>query len=86
MMKLNKCFLVFAIGAVFVFTGMALSAPKKPTSVAEIALYKGADRQQMLEEGAKKEDKLTFYTSGVMTGSLGPFLDLFKKKYPYIKL
>ncbi|MFC1814805.1 hypothetical protein ACFL0M_02455, partial [Thermodesulfobacteriota bacterium] len=85
-MKRKGFYWFFVLAVVLVFTGTTVGAPKRPTTVAEIALYKGADRQQMLEEGAKKEGKLTFYTTGVMTGSLGPFLDLFKKKYPYIKL
>ena len=32
-----------------------LGAEKRPTTMAELALYKGADRQRILEEGAKKE-------------------------------
>ncbi|MFC1817385.1 ABC transporter substrate-binding protein [Thermodesulfobacteriota bacterium] len=71
---------------VFVFAGNIALAVQKPKTVAELALYKGADRQQMLEEGAKKEGKINFYTTGVMAGSLGAFLDLYKKKYPYVKL
>ncbi|MFC1817021.1 ABC transporter substrate-binding protein [Thermodesulfobacteriota bacterium] len=86
MMKLNKCFLFFAIGAIFVFTGMALSAQKRPTTVAEIALYKGDDRQQMLEAGAKKEGKLVLYTSQIVKPTVRPLVDAFQKKYPYIKV
>lgn len=66
--------------------GFAFSASSKPTTVAELALYKGADRQQLLEEGAKKEGALTFYTSGIMQNSVRPILDAFQKKYPYIKI
>ena len=54
-----------------------------PTSPREIALYKGSDRQQMLEDGARKEGKLTWYTT-----IAGPVIDRliagFKQKYPYI--
>ncbi len=39
------------------FTDLAGAAPKKPATVAELALYSGPDRQEILEEGAKKEGK-----------------------------
>jgi hypothetical protein len=35
----------------------------KPTTLAELAKYKGADRERILYEGAKKEGKLVWYTS-----------------------
>ena len=38
-------------------------APAQPSRVAEIATYQGADREQRLIEGAKKEKELTFYSS-----------------------
>ena len=38
-------------------------AAGKPKTVAEIALYRGPDREKMLIEGAKKEGKFIFYTS-----------------------
>lgn len=81
----QKCyFLAFVLVVVWGFTGgMAVSAPKKPTTVAELALYKGADRQQILEEGAKKEGKLVFYTDWTMHRIIS---DAFQKKYPYIKV
>ena len=62
------------------------AAAKKPTTVAELALYKGADRQQILEEGAKKEGTLVFYTSGILTQAVRPVVDSFQKKYPYVKV
>src|SRR5690349_17498298 len=56
-----------------------------PTSVADIAAYKGADRQQMLEDGARKEGHLTWYTS--MAGQIVDDLPAgFKAKYPFIQM
>ncbi|MFC1816130.1 extracellular solute-binding protein, partial [Thermodesulfobacteriota bacterium] len=43
----------------------------------------GADRQQILEEGARKEGKLIFYTTGTQAKYI---VKAFQKKYPYIKL
>lgn len=54
---------------------------KKPMSVAELAAYNKPDREKKLYEGAKKEGKLTWYTS--LTG--GPNTDMprvFLQKYP----
>jgi len=68
------------------FTGIASSAAKRPATVAELALYKGADRQQVLEDGAKKEGALVFYTSGILTQAVRPVVDAFMKKYPFIKV
>ncbi|MFC1815156.1 ABC transporter substrate-binding protein [Thermodesulfobacteriota bacterium] len=71
------------IVSVFMLSGYVLSADQKPKTVAEIALYKGADRQQILEEGAKKEGKLAFYTTGTQAKYIAK---AFQKKYPYIKV
>jgi iron(III) transport system substrate-binding protein len=72
--------------AMMILPGHSLSAAKKPATMAELAMYKGADRQQILEEGAKKERKLTFYTSGILTQAVRPVVDAFEKKYPFIKV
>jgi ABC-type Fe3+ transport system substrate-binding protein len=51
---------------------------------AEIATYNGADRQRLLEEGAKKEGTVTIYTSGIIQAGTGRWIDDFKKKYPFV--
>ncbi|MFC1817396.1 ABC transporter substrate-binding protein, partial [Thermodesulfobacteriota bacterium] len=61
-------------------------ADQKPKTVAELALYKGADRQQILEEGARQEGKILLYTTGIITQTVRPKVNAFKKKYPYIKV
>jgi iron(III) transport system substrate-binding protein len=52
-------------------------------SVAQIALYQGADREKILIEGAKKEGQLTFYNSHTWFRT---FVKDFEKKYPFIKV
>jgi iron(III) transport system substrate-binding protein len=52
-------------------------------SVAEIANYAGADRQAMLEEGARKEGGVTIYTIGTQ---IQPIVDRFQKKHPGVKI
>jgi iron(III) transport system substrate-binding protein len=61
-------------------TGMAAGEPK---TVAEIALYRGPDREKMLIEGAKKEGKLMFYNSNTWISWIA---QQFEKKYPFIKV
>jgi iron(III) transport system substrate-binding protein len=50
-----------------------------PTS-ADIALYEGADREQRLIDGAKREGSLSLYTSA-QADDLGPVVTAFEKKY-----
>ncbi len=59
------------------------AAQSKALSAAELALYKGNDREKILLDGAKKEGQLTFYTSN--TWVAGPVSQEFEKKYPFIK-
>ena len=77
---------VLPLLAMILFLGTAWAAQKRPTTVAELALYKGPDRQQILEEGAKKEGKITLYTTAVEVGGIRPLVAAFNKKYPYIKV
>ena len=79
-------FFMYLWAAVFLFAGIAQPAQKKPATAAELALYEGADRQQLLEEGARKEGKLTLYTVGILTQTVRPKVAAFEKKYPYIKV
>ncbi len=59
---------------------LAAAAPAAAQSVAEVAALQGADREQRLIEGARKEGGLTLYTS-FSTGDLGAFVGAFEKKY-----
>ncbi|MFC1816663.1 ABC transporter substrate-binding protein [Thermodesulfobacteriota bacterium] len=61
-------------------------AASRPKTVAELALYQGVDRQQILEEGARQEGSLTFYTTGHLRQTVGPLIAAFEKKYPFIKV
>lgn len=60
------------------------TAASKPGTVAELALYQGPDREQILLEGAKREGALTFYSSN--TWVAGPVVQAFEKKYPFVKV
>ncbi len=59
-------------------SALAQSAPS--SRVAEIAAYQGADREQRLIEGAKKEKELTFYAS-IPPDDIAALGSAFDKKY-----
>ena len=53
---------------------------KKPRTLDELAAYSGADRHQILLDGAKAEGKVVWYTS--LSGVYRELVDAFKRKYP----
>lgn len=55
-------------------------------TVEEIALYRGADRQKMLVEGAKKEGKLLWYSTLIVDQVVRPVKEAFEKEYPFIQI
>ena len=65
------------------FSVPLLPAPAAPQTVAEIANYAGADRQQMLEAGARREGTLMLYATGTQ---IQPLLDRFSQRYPFVKV
>ena len=48
---------------------------------SELFFYQGADREQILLEGAKKEGQLVFYNSHTWFKSVA---QEFEKKYPFV--
>ena len=58
-------------------------AASAPSTVAQIALYQGADREKILVAGAKREGQVTFYNSHTWFRT---FVKDFEKKYPFIKV
>jgi len=54
-------------------------AQSKPTT-ADLGAYAGADREQKLAEGAKKEGELNIYTSA-QSDDMGALVAAFEKKY-----
>ena len=80
MVHLKTCasalaFLLFALGS--------LSVRAQPPAVERIANYAGADRQAVLEAGAKREGGLLLYTTGTQ---IKPLIDRFEAKYPYLRV
>src|SRR5215213_4245804 len=59
--------------------------PAQPT-VAQVGALSGPDRQAILEEGARKEGALLWYTTLIVNQAVRPLIDGFNKRYPYVKV
>jgi iron(III) transport system substrate-binding protein len=71
---------VLALTLVTVVSSFVSAQPK---SIAELANYRGADREEMLKNGAKKEGKLMWYTTLTAHKEIAA---LFEAKYPGIRI
>jgi len=74
-MKLISVVLFFILAT----AGGAWAQRSKPSTLAELAKYKGPDRERLLYEGAKKEGKLVWYTSLVPHNHIAK---VFQARYP----
>ena len=70
------------VTAAILFAG---TAPSYALTPDEIFNYKGADRQKMLEEGAKKEGEFSWYSTLEVEVGSRPVNEAFQKKYPFLK-
>src|SRR5262245_54318331 len=52
----------------------------------EIVNYRGANRQQVLVDGARKEGQVVLYSALIVNQMLRPLAAGFMKKYPFIKM
>lgn len=70
---------------VFLVAMPAQSQVSKPSSVAELASYTGADRERVLMEGAKREGKVSWYTT-LAANQNKQIAKAFETKYPGVKV
>lgn len=75
----RRNFLSYALGALGI-AAPACSVGQSPPTVASLALYQGADREQRLVPGAKREGELNVYTSLVVQ-DITDLAAAFEKKY-----
>ena len=71
---------IFGVALLILVTTSSFSwgQTKKPRTLDELVAYAGADRHQILLDGAKAEGKVVWYTS--LSGVYRELVDAFKKK------
>jgi len=62
------------------------SDPAHALTTEEILNYTGADRQQVLEAGARREGKVVIYSGMIVNQLLRPLTEAFHRKYPFIDI
>ena len=72
--------------AIIAATLAALCGLARAATVEEIALMNRPDRQKILVEGAKKEGKITWYTTLIIDQVVRPVKAAFEKEYPFLQL
>jgi iron(III) transport system substrate-binding protein len=77
---LNLLGLTLAAALALVIPAPGLAQAPAKASVADVALYQGADRTQRLIEGARKEGSLSVYTSATVE-DMAVVTTAFEKKY-----
>ncbi len=53
---------IFFLLALFLVAPLVSAQSRKPSTIAELAVYRGVDREQLLFAGAKGEGKITWYS------------------------
>lgn len=79
------CGLTAGLGAAAMVLGL-VAAPVQAMTAEEILMYKGADREQVLLKGARKEGRMVIYSSLIVNQMLRPLAEAFKKKYPFLEV
>lgn len=72
------------LGVLFATTP-ALSQSSQPLSLSQLASYAGADRERILIEGAKREGKVSWYTT-LAANQNKQIANAFEAKYPGVKV
>src|SRR6266498_152554 len=79
--RLSVFCILFALGA-----EIGLVPSSAAATVEEIALMNRPDRQKILIEGAKKEGKISWYTTLIVDQVVRPVKDAFEKEYPFLQV
>ena len=75
----------FILLALLLLPSNAWAQPRKPSTIAELVTYRGADREQLLYAGAKSEGKIVWYTS-LAGDSYKELVKAFETKYTGVKV
>ena len=71
--------------ALTVSAGASVAVAQGASPSDNPATYRGADREQRLVDGARKEAQVTVYSSMIVDQALRPLIDAFQTKYPFVK-
>jgi iron(III) transport system substrate-binding protein len=71
------------LAALIIVCSVASTSIAQTKSIADLANYRGADREEMLKAGAKKEGKMVWYTSLTAHRDIA---NIFEAKYPGVKV
>ena len=74
------------VSLIILLASMILIRSTSAATVEEIALLNRPDRQKILVEGAKKEGKISWYTSLIVDQVVRPVKEAFEKEYPFIQV
>src|SRR5215831_15197791 len=83
--KVKMNILSAALCLLFLLPSEARLQSRKPMTIAELVTYNGADRENILYNGAKTEGKITWYTS-LAGESYKGMVKAFETKYPGVKV
>ncbi len=75
----------FILLALLLLPASAGAQARKPSTIAELVTYRGADREQLLYAGAKSEGKIVWYTS-LAGDSYKELVKAFETKYAGVKV
>src|SRR3989304_1353329 len=81
-----RSFLIAVVALLLEVLPLSAAREAHGLTVEEIALLKGADRQKVLEQGAKKEGKLLWYGTLIVDQLMRPVKAAFEKEYPFIQV
>ncbi len=87
-MRVNVSPLWSLVAVILCVEVVLVSVPREAgaLTVEEVALLKGPDRQKVLEQGAKKEGKLLWYSTLIVDQVVRPVKEAFEKEYPFIQV
>src|SRR5215204_4154946 len=83
--RLDMQNLVLILMALALLPSIASAQARKPSSIAELVTYRGADREALLYAGAKTEGKVVWYTS-LAGDSYKELVKAFETKYAGVKV
>lgn len=78
--KMRRTLCMCLVAATILGCRLALAA-----AIEEIALYRGKDRQARIEQGAKREGEVVWYTSFTAEDATR-FIGMFEQRYPFVKV